>query len=155
MLEDKKILGMKPDELAFSGTIILPLGGFHYAFGLLGGLLLLLGVWSLLDRHSLGELKKTFGVGLLMAILGGFWARYVLDSYGFEIKRLLLTALISGLGLYLQARVYATLSRVEKKELLELGGILLVVGSATFWFFIGFLPLALGVLLIAYSFWRW
>lgn len=87
--------------------------------------------------------------------MGGLWAKHVLDSYGFDIKRLLITAFVSGVGLYIQSRCYSALARVKGKEILELGGILLVIGSATFWFYVGFIPLALGVLLIAYSFWRW
>lgn len=150
----KKTSEIKPQTYALVGTLLLPLGGVSWIFVLLGGLALMYGMAGLLERAYHGELKKTFGVGLLLAIIGGIWAKHVLDSYGFDVKRLLITAFISGVGLYLQSRCYTALARVEKKELLELGGVLLVIGSATFWFYIGFLPLALGVLLIAYSFWR-
>ncbi|MEJ5338237.1 MAG: hypothetical protein ACK42C_09415 [Aquificaceae bacterium] len=155
MQDNKKTAGIEPQTYALAGTLLLPLGGISWFFVLPGGLALMYGMAGLLERASLGELKRTFGVGLLLAILGGMWARHVLDNYGFEVKRLLLTALISGVGIYMQSRCYSALARVEKKDLLEMGGVLLVVGSATFWFYLGFLPLTLGVILIAYSFWRW
>ncbi|MCS7196131.1 MAG: hypothetical protein NZ827_02550 [Aquificaceae bacterium] len=146
---------IEPQSFALAGTLILPLGGIHDLLVLPGGLALMYGVWGLLKKSSLGALKNIFGLGLTLAILGGLWAKYTLDLYGFAIKPLLLTSLVSGLGLYLQSLCYTALAKVNKKEFLELGGILLVVGSATFWFYLGFLPLTLGVLLIAYSFWRW
>ncbi len=155
MQELKKNTNIEPQTFALLGTLLLPLGGMHEVFALFGGLALMYGMSGLLDRASLGELKKTFGVGLLLAIVGGLWAKHVLDSHGFEVKRLLITAFVSGLGLYLQSRCYGALARISKKDLLDLGGILLVVGSATFWFYVGFLPLVLGVVFIAYSFWRW
>ncbi len=155
MQKAEKAPKLEPQSFALAGTLLLPLGGLSWVFALLGGLSLMYGMAGLLERSSLGELKKTFGLGLLLAIVGGLWAKHVLDAYGFDIKRLLITAFVSGVGLYIQSRCYSALARAKGKEILELGGILLVVGSATFWFYVGFIPLALGVLLIAYSFWRW
>ncbi len=155
MQENKKTDGLKPQTYALVGCLLLPLGGISIVFAFLGGFALMYGMAGLLERANLGHLKTRFSFGLLLAILGGLWAKYVLDNYGFEIKRLLITSFISGIGLYIQSQVYSTLGYVEKKDLLALGGIFLVVGSATFWFYVGFLPLAFGVLVIAYSFWRW
>ncbi len=155
MQEVKGTTNLEPQTFALAGTLILPLGGLHEVFAVVGGLALMYGMAGLLERVSLGELKKTFGLGLLLAIVGGLWAKHVLDAYGFDIKRLLITAFVSGVGLYIQSRCYSALARVKGKEILELGGILLVIGSATFWFYVSFIPLSLGVLLIAYSFWRW
>ncbi|MCS7307832.1 MAG: hypothetical protein N3C57_03420 [Aquificaceae bacterium] len=138
-----------------AGSLILPLGGIHYFFAILGGVALWYGVSRLLNLAYLEDRKSIFTFGLLLAILGGMWAKYTLDNYSFNITRLLLTSLLSGFGLYLQSLCYTALARVYHKELLELGGILLVIGSATFWFYIGFIPLSVGVILIVYSFWRW
>ncbi len=146
---------IKPQTYALAGCLILPLGGIHWIFAILGGLSLLYGMAGLLERYGLEEDKKRFALGLLLAIVGGLWAKHVLGEYGFDIRRLLITSFVSGLGLYIQSGVYSKLARLTNKELLEMGGILLVVGSATFWFYLGFIPLAFGVLLIAYSFWRW
>ncbi|MCS7262828.1 MAG: hypothetical protein N3C13_05620 [Aquificaceae bacterium] len=151
----EKASRVEPQKYALVGTLLLPLGGLHYFFVLAGGFALLYGMAGLLEKASLEDKKKLFGAGLGLAILGGLWAKHTLNQHGFDVPRLLLTSLISGFGLYLQSMCYTALARVHKKELLELGGLLLVVGSATFWFYVGFLPLSAGVLLIAYSFWRW
>ncbi|MFN4013186.1 MAG: hypothetical protein ACK4KZ_04970 [Aquificaceae bacterium] len=155
MQENKENIGLRPQSYALVGCLLLPLGGISIIFALLGGLALMYGMAGLLERSGLEHLKKRFAFGLLLAIVGGLWAKYVLHNYGFEVKRLLITSFISGIGLYLQSEVYSALAYAQKKDLLALGGVLLVVGAATFWFYVGFLSLAFGILMIAYSFWRW
>ncbi|RMH79475.1 MAG: hypothetical protein D6674_07625 [Acidobacteria bacterium] len=146
---------MRISSIALVGVILLPLGGLSYTLGLIGGLVLAMGVRGLLKEEGLKYLEKPFYLGLTLAILGGFWARHVLLEEGFDHLRLLLTSLVSGTGLYIQSLCYSALARIRNMEHLELGGIMLVIGAFTFVFYVGFIPLAIGVLLLAYSFWRW
>ncbi|MFN3947243.1 MAG: hypothetical protein ACK4LA_04060, partial [Aquificaceae bacterium] len=124
MQEGKKVNDLKPQSYALAGCILLPLGGISVIFVFFGGLALMYGMSGLLERAGLGHLKKSFAFGLLLTILGGLWAKYVLDNYGFEVKRLLITSLISGVGLYIQSQAYSALGQAEKKDVLALGGIL-------------------------------
>lgn len=155
MQENKGVTGLRGHTLALIGTLVLPLGGLSWFFALVGGFSLFYGITKLLEGTGLNHLKGRFGTGLMLAIAGGLWAKHTLENQGFDTFRLLITSLVSGIGLYMQSSVYSALAHVENKELLELGGILLVIGASTFWFYVGFIPLAVGVLLLAYSFWRW
>lgn len=146
---------MNSSKIALLGVLILPFGGLSYILGLVGGLVLAVGMRGVLREAGLRYLEKPFYFGLALAILGGFWARYVLLEEGFDHLRLLLTSLVSGTGLYMQSLCYSALARSKDMEHLELGGILLVVGAFTFVFYVGFIPLVVGVLMLAYSFWRW
>ena len=146
---------MKPKYYALIGSLVLPLGGVSWIFVFIGGFSLLYGVLKLLEELSLYKLKTKFAYGLLLAILGGMWARHTLACCGFDIKRLLFTSILSGTGLYFQYEVYEKMAKAKGCEELMWGGLLLVIGAATFWFLVGFIPLVLGVLLIAYAFWKW
>lgn len=134
------------------GTLLLPLGGISLIPLVIGAFFLLKGMLGLLSKSGIADLRKTFTLGLMLAIAGGLWAKHTLENHGFDIPRLMVTSLVSGTGLYLQSKAYSALARVEGTESLELGGILLVIGAATFWFYLGFLPLTFGVILLFYSF---
>jgi len=135
--------------MAFIGSVLLPMGGIYFPFALIGAVFLSVGI-SRFVRENFG----VFLLGLLLAILGGYWSKRVLDTQGLELFRMLPTAFVSTIGLYLQYLVYETIGEKYKVDTLTLGALLLVIGSATFWFYVGFLPLAVGTVLVAYSFWR-
>ncbi len=143
---------MKRRILAFLGSVLLPLGGLYFPFALVGGVLLTLGVKSFLEDRQ--GLFKPFALGVALAILGGYWAKGVLDEEGLRLLKMLPTAVVSTVGLYLQFLSYEYISRRFGVDNLFLGGVMLVIGSSTFWFYVGFIPLVVGTVLIAYSFWR-
>lgn len=66
MQEVKKTTNLEPQSFALAGTLILPLGGLHEVFAVVGGLALMYGMAGLLERAYLGELKKTFGLGFCL-----------------------------------------------------------------------------------------
>lgn len=143
---------MSRGYLAFFGSLLLPMGGIYFPLTLVGAVLFFLGVSGFVKQDR--ELSKIFFIGLSLAILGGYWAKKVLDEEGLRLLYMMPTAFVSTTGLYLQSLVYQRIGEEFDRESLTLGGVLLVVGSATFWFYLGFLPLVIGTVLIAYSFWR-
>lgn len=63
MQEVKGTTNLEPQTFALAGTLILPLGGLHEVFAVIGGLALMYGMAGLLERSSLGELKRPLGLG--------------------------------------------------------------------------------------------
>ncbi len=143
---------MSRGYLAFIGSVLLPLGGVYFPLTLLGAVFFFFGVSGFVGQDR--KLSKTFLVGLALAIMGGYWAKRVLDEEGLNLIYMLPTALVSTVGLYLQYLAYQRIGDEFNMQSLNLGGIFLVIGSATFWLYVGFLPLTVGTILIAYSFWR-
>ena len=141
---------MRRGYLAFAGSVLLPLGGLFFPFAVIGGLLMTISVRMFLGREHL----KPFALGMLLAILGGYWAKMVLDEEGLNLVKMLPTAVVSTVGLYMQFLSYKEIARMFNVDTLFLGSLLLVIGSSTFWFYVGFVALAVGTLLVAISFWR-